>query len=257
MPPPPAARIVFDGPDFVLVDKPPGLLVHPTRPDGVHTLWHDLKRWLAFELANGGAVSILTRLDRETSGLVLVATTPTAARRLGRAMMRHELGKTYLAVVRGHPEADAFSIDAPLLRAADVGPSAVFVRQIAHPDGRAARTWVRVLDRRLHPEAGPVSLVEARPLTGRMHQIRVHLAHAGHALIGDKVYTSQDGAEYLEFIESGWSPALQKSLGHWRHALHCSGLAWELRAHSLPLAPDLREWWEACVHSRLNGVISF
>src|SRR5436190_7815074 len=82
-------RIVDETDDYLVVDKPPFLLVHPSKPDGQPTLWAALRELLAFELVNGGQVSILNRLDRETSGLVLIAKNAVAARRFGLAMQLH------------------------------------------------------------------------------------------------------------------------------------------------------------------------
>jgi 23S rRNA pseudouridine1911/1915/1917 synthase len=98
------------------VDKPPFLLVHPTKPGGAPTLWKQLRELLAFEIANGGQVSIVNRLDRETSGLVLVAKTSAAARKFGLLMQRHRLRKEYLAIVSGWPAWETKVVDAPLDR---------------------------------------------------------------------------------------------------------------------------------------------
>src|SRR4029077_16133284 len=84
-------EIVDETDDYVVVDKPPFLLVHPTKPSAAPTLWKQLRELLAFEIAGGGQVSIVNRLDRETSGLILVAKTAASARRFGLAMQRHQL----------------------------------------------------------------------------------------------------------------------------------------------------------------------
>src|SRR5690242_21879693 len=94
-----AFKIVDETDDYIVVDKPPFLLVHPTKPNGARTLWKELRELLAFELASGGQVSIVNRLDRETSGLVLVAKTSAAARRLGLLMQCKQLSKQYAAIV--------------------------------------------------------------------------------------------------------------------------------------------------------------
>ena len=98
------SRIVAETDDYLVVDKPPFLLIHPSKPDGAPTLWAALRELLAFELVNGGQVSIVNRLDRETSGLVLIAKNREAARRFGKAMERHQIEKEYLAIVHGWPE---------------------------------------------------------------------------------------------------------------------------------------------------------
>src|SRR5213593_2881419 len=99
--------------DYIVVDKPPFLLTHPTKPDQRTTLWKELRELLAFEIANGGQVSIVNRLDRETSGLVLVAKTSAAARRFGLLMQEHRLRKEYLAIVWDWADWEETVVDAP------------------------------------------------------------------------------------------------------------------------------------------------
>src|SRR5436189_3093082 len=109
-------KIVDETDDYVVVDKPPFLLAHPTKPNGPTTLWKELRELLAFEIANGGQVSIVNRLDRETSGLVLVAKTSAAARRFGLLMQARRLHKEYLAIVWGWPDWEMKIVDAPMDR---------------------------------------------------------------------------------------------------------------------------------------------
>ena len=215
-------RVVAEGADWMVVDKPAGLLTHPTRPDGTPTLWDGLRELLAYELANRGQVSIITRLDRETSGLVLLALTRPAARRLGLAMQRGAIGKEYLAVVRGWPEWDEVTIDAPILRRGEVEDSPVWLQRCIDPRGAAALTVARV-ERRFARAEGRFAVVRALPRTGRTHQIRVHLANAGFPLVGDKIYGGRAEA-YLQFIESGWTEKLAAELLLPRHALHACAL---------------------------------
>jgi len=87
----PKFRILAETEDYLVVEKPPFLLIHPSKPDGTPTLWAALRELLAFELVNGGQVSIVNRLDRETSGLVLIAKNLPGARRFGRAMERRQI----------------------------------------------------------------------------------------------------------------------------------------------------------------------
>ncbi len=112
----PSFHIVAETDEYAVVEKPPFLLVHPTKPGGPRTLWSELRQLFAYEIANGGQVSIVNRLDRETSGLILVAKTSRAARRFGLLMQRQQIAKEYLAVVWGWPEWDQTAVDAPLLR---------------------------------------------------------------------------------------------------------------------------------------------
>lgn len=216
-------RILGETPDLLAIEKPPFLLVHPTKPGGPVTLWDRLRELLAYEIAGGGQVSLINRLDRETSGIVLVAKHAAAARACAMAMERGEIAKEYLAVVTGWPERDAWSVDAPILRRGEVEPSRIWLKRMVHPGGAPSCTEFRVLERRTHPAHGPLALVHCTPLTGRTHQIRVHLAHCGHPVVGDKVYGPSEDC-FLEFIETGWTPSLQSLLWHPRHALHSCSL---------------------------------
>ncbi len=230
---------------WLVVEKPPHLEAHPSKPGRGGTLWDGLRALLAYEIANGGQVSIINRLDRETSGLTLIAKTAVAARQFGLEMMARRVEKEYLALVWGWPERDEFAVDAPLLRRGTVEPSRIYLKRTVHAGGAAARTRFRVERRftRASTPGGRFALVRAFPETGRTHQIRVHLAHAGHAVVGDKLYGPDEGC-YLEFIETGWTPALAARLLLPRHALHSAalrlpalGLAW-----ASALAPDLAGW---------------
>lgn len=224
----PEFTVVAESPDHIVVDKPAHLMVHPSNPGNPPTLWDGLRVLLAYELANGGQLSIITRLDRETSGLVLVAKHRGAARTFGKAMERGEFEKRYQAIVWGWPTDDDFTVDAPLIRKGEVEPSPVWVRQMVHPSGRACRTEFSVLRRfeRLHGgESVPCALLECRPRTGRMHQIRAHLHHAGHPIVGDKLYGPDEGC-YLDFIDHGWTETLADRLILHRQALHAAHLEW-------------------------------
>ena len=216
--------IVAEGDDFIVVEKPPFLLVHPSKPNGTRTLWGELKHLLAFEIANGGQVSIVNRLDRETSGLVLVAKNSGAARCFGLMMQEQRIAKEYLAIVWGAPEWDARSVEAPLVRKGDHESSLIWLKQAVHPAGAPARTDFQVERRMKHPATGDCfSLIRAVPRTGRTHQIRVHLASLGHPIVGDKIY-GPDERLYLQFIKTGWTAELARQLLLPRHALHSATL---------------------------------
>ena len=257
-------EIIDETDDYVVVDKPPFLLMHPTKPNGAPTLWKELRELLAFEIANGGQVSIVNRLDRETSGLVLVAKTANGARKFGLAMQAQRIKKEYLAIVWGWPEWETTIVDAPLDRQGKHQPSAIWLKQAIHPAGAPAQTEFRVeqrfvrsaiaaspspgasctasdpdsqVTRGLCPPlpkgedrgegiftSGQFALVRATPRTGRTHQIRVHAASIGHPIVGDKIY-GPDERLYLQFIETGWTDELESKLLLPRHALHATKLA--------------------------------
>ncbi len=237
-------QLVAETADYAVVDKPPSLLVHPTKPGGPRTLWDELRELFAFELANGGQVSIVNRLDRETSGLVLVAKTAAAARQFGLAMQNGLFAKEYLALVWGWPEWETRLVDAPLLRQGAQMSSAIHLKQAIHPAGLPAQTELRV-ERRFRRETSAgaeFALIRAIPRTGRTHQIRVHLASLGHPLIGDKIYGPNE-QHYLRFIETGWTKELETALLLPRHALHSTRLCLDgVGDWRCELAPDLRHW---------------
>lgn len=210
-------------------------------PGNPPTLLDGLEALCAYELACGGKLSLINRLDRETSGIVLVAKHREAARELGMAMERREFRKSYRALVWGWPAGDEFVVDAPLLRKGEVEASPIWVKQAVHPAGKAARTRFEVEHRfeKATSRGDRFSLLRCLPETGRMHQLRVHAAHAGFPIVGDKIY-GPDERCYLEFVERGWTTALQRTLLMNRQALHAFGLGWKDREWACEVPADMR-----------------
>jgi 23S rRNA pseudouridine1911/1915/1917 synthase len=203
-----------------------------------------LRELFAFEIASGGQISIVNRLDRETSGLVLVAKTSAAARRFGLLMQQRRVKKEYLAVVWGWPDWERYFVDAPLGRQGKHQQSAIWLKQMIHPSGAPAQSQFYVEQRFLRPtRAGEkFSVIRAIPRTGRTHQIRVHLSAIGHPIVGDKIY-GPDEHLYLRFIETGWTTELEQRLLLPRHALHSTELAIEGEPKwNSPLPADLAEF---------------
>jgi 23S rRNA pseudouridine1911/1915/1917 synthase len=269
-------NLVDETDEYLVVDKPPFLLIHPTKPNGAPTLWKELRELLAFELASGGQVSIVNRLDRETSGLVLVAKTSAAARRFGLLMQRQQVKKEYLAIVWGWPEWERYFVDARMDRQGKHQESAIWLKQMIHAGGSPAQTefYVErcftkpilspslVASRLRLPEQGKdegegprkvhgknsslgeekFALIRAIPRTGRTHQIRVHLSAIGHPIVGDKIYGPAEQL-YLRFVDAGWTRELEQQLLLPRHALHSAKLAIEgERDWASPFPPDLTEF---------------
>lgn len=262
-------KIVEETEDYLVVNKPPHLLIHPTKPDGTPTLWKELRELLAFEIANGGQVSIVNRLDRETTGLVLVAKTSAVARKFGMLMQEQRLKKEYLAIVWGWPEWNTRIVDAPLDRQGKHQTSAIWLKQMIHANGAPAQTEFRVEQRFARststnqPSPGATrpplpegedrgeggliidekfTLIRAVPKTGRTHQIRVHLTSLGHPIVGDKIYGPNEKL-YLQFIETGWTPDLERQLLLPRHALHSAKLAVDREKEwTSPLYVDLAKF---------------
>src|SRR5436309_3093956 len=143
----PEFKVVDETDDYIIIDKPALLLVHPTKPNGATTLWTQLRQLLAFEIASGGQVSIVNRLDRETSGIVLVAKTTTAAREFGLLMQSRRLSKEYHAIVWGWPDWETTSVDGPLVRQGEIVTSKVYLKQMIDPCGAEAVTKFHLVKR--------------------------------------------------------------------------------------------------------------
>ena len=235
--------VVHDDGDLVVVDKPAGLPVHPTARYFEHTFTA-----LAKARFPGRKIDPAHRLDRETSGLLACGGSREQTARLKREFAEGRVAKTYLALAVGAPAAGTFEVDAPL---ALTGASSVRVRMHVHTGGRAASTGFEVLGRRWTADGLPVVLLACRPRTGRQHQIRAHLHHAGLPLVGDKIY-GPDEAIFDRFTRRAMTPDDHAALRLPRQALH----AWRLElrhprtrepvSFEAPLAPDLRAFWEAC-----------
>jgi len=238
-----APVIVQEHPSFLIVDKPAGWLVHPTRPDGTLTLID----WLR-EKYPGEFLSLVSRLDRETSGLLLVARGKENASLLGKMQQRREIYKTYLAIVHGRPPASGV-IDQPLDRLGKHQPSRIYIRQAVVPGTYPAVTEFKTLSTRTHPDHGEITLLEASPKTGRLHQIRAHFDHFGFPVLNDKIYGKKD-EYFINYIDKGTKKS--KDLG--RHCLHSSKLIFALVSGSevgsevvsveIGLPADLEKLWE-------------
>lgn len=250
-------KVIDESDDWIVVDKPAPLIVHPANRKPEPTLLGGLEQLLAYEIQNGACPAIVNRLDRDTSGLVLIAKHTASARELGMIFERREALKSYLAIVNGWPEAEEWDCAEPILRAGEIAPSSIWVRQIVHPAGRQCYTRFR-LERRFERAEGKFSIVRCFPETGRMHQLRVHLAHCGFPIVGDKLY-SGDGAEYIEWMAHGWTPELQAKLYLPRHALHADRLSvqWKERPMdwSAELAADLAAFSDGCEIQETPGVV--
>ena len=174
---PVCTAVLYEDGDLLAVAKPRRL---PTMPGGGLYLESTL---LAVVRARDPAATPMHRLGRDTSGVVLFARTPEARAGLQRALRERRIRKVYRALCTGHPVADAFDVDAPI---GEVPYPPTGTLHAATPDGRPSRSLVRVLERREGEMA--TSLLEVEIETGRPHQIRIHLAFAGHPLQGDPLF---------------------------------------------------------------------
>lgn len=225
--PPPAAQpaapvpVLFADDDLVVVDKPPHRVVQHAGAFAHAPFAAELGARFP-PAADMTRLEPVHRLDRETSGVLVLARTRTAARALQQQFEAGAVGKRYVAVVRGRIAEDRFTIDAPIGAAHGSAVAARRAVVAAHDaSARPARTEVEV-ERRLHD----ATLVRATPHTGRTHQLRVHLAHVGHAIVGDKLYGCDD-AEYLAWVahlKAGGAPDRRHGAAVGRQLLHAEEL---------------------------------
>jgi 23S rRNA pseudouridine1911/1915/1917 synthase len=228
--------IVFEDEHLLVVDKPAGLVVHPAAGNFDGTLVNALLHHCGGSLSGIGGVArpgIVHRIDKDTSGLLVVAKTDVAHEGLAKQFAAHSIDRRYLAIVSGVPKASEGIVDAPLAR------SATNRKKIAIVEGkrgkRAVTHWKRL---RVLTDA---ALVECRLETGRTHQVRVHMASIGHPLIGDPVYGRSAKTH----------GKLLKELGFHRQALHATelGFTHPVTRHRLsfssPMPPDMQELFKA------------
>ena len=174
--------IVYEDADIAVIDKPKGMVVHPAPGNPNGTLVNALMYHLSGLSGIGGELrpGIVHRIDKLTSGLIVVAKNDMAHTSLAAQLKEHSARRTYIAIVDGNIKEDAGTVDAP------IGRHPVDRKRMAVvKDGREAVTHWRVLER-----YGAYTLIEARLETGRTHQIRVHMAHIKHPVAGDTVYGS-------------------------------------------------------------------
>lgn len=212
--------ILHEDHDVLVVDKPAGLVCHPTKDGEMSSLIGRVRLHLGH--ADGRLVN---RLDRETSGLVVIAKSAEVAGELGRLFSGHAVEKSYLAIVDGHVPVDTLVMTGAL---GDDESSPVAIKACVREDGAAAETHARVVSRWTR-EARPYSLLDVTPRTGRKHQIRVHLSAAGHPIVGDKLY-GDDELRYLRFVTRTLTDEDVRALRMEYHALHAARLVWTWRA---------------------------
>jgi 23S rRNA pseudouridine1911/1915/1917 synthase len=232
---------MYEDESVVVVDKPANMAVHPSGrhlDDKLIQLVH-ARYGAGFELETAGAPRLCHRLDRETSGLVIIGRNPTAHADVQQQFERREVGKEYLTIVHGVPERNAGIIDYPIgpARASNVG-----IKMAIAIDGQTCRTGWSVIER-YHGCA----LVSCEPFTGRQHQIRVHLAAIGHPVVGDKLYGDDDSL-FERGLEDALTPQDLRQLGMKRHALHNHRIAFRSPATMQPvevvspLPDDMRDY---------------
>jgi len=228
--------IPYEDEHVIVIDKPAGLVVHPAAGNLDGTLVNALLHHCAGHLSGIGGVArpgIVHRIDKDTSGLMIAAKTDVAHEGLSAQFARHSIDRRYRAIMAGIPAAGSGTVDAPLARSSFDRKKVAIV---AEGRGKRSITHWRLITALSH-----AALVECRLETGRTHQVRVHMASIGHALLGDPVY----GPTRSEHR------ALLGRLGFRRQALHAAGLGFvhpvskeNLSFESL-IPPDMQELFTA------------
>jgi 23S rRNA pseudouridine1911/1915/1917 synthase len=278
--------IIHEDDDLLVINKPAGLVCHPTKNGEMSSLIGRARLYLS-TLNPQLSAHLVNRLDRETSGVVIVAKNSAAAGELGKILESRAIEKEYLAIVHGHVREEHGLIDAPLGKDE---ASLVAVKDRVRPDGAQAQTefWVEQrFTRSLAPQAaGPFSLsahrmggegrpvapksdegrgevgspslstlnsqlsnfslLRLQPRTGRKHQIRIHLAHLGHPIVGDKLYGGDEDL-YLALVQDRLTDEQRARLIFPNHALHARAVRFVWRGQEMAFTCEPEPWFKEFV----------
>ena len=259
-------EIVYEDEELLVINKPAGLVCHPTKTDEYSSLISRVRLYLGPE----ARPHLVNRLDRETSGVTVVAKTDDAARDLrkmwekpARRMVesraknpangiREEVdpagtstpvGKEYVAIVRGNVQQEHGTIDAPLGKDEQ---SKVAIKDCVRADGAPAVTefWVESGVQSPKSKVGNTeySILRVVPRTGRKHQIRIHLAHVGHPIVGDKLYGGDEDL-YLALVEDRLTEEQRERLVLPYHALHAQQVRFQWSGQEMVFRAEPEEWF--------------
>ena len=230
--------IIYEDEDIIMINKQPGVIVHPTKGHPDHTIANGVMKYMA-DSGQSFKVRFANRIDMDTSGLIIVCKNANAQNELSNQMRQNTVVKKYIALVEGDLSEDHFFIDLPIGR-----PDSVSIQRChmeVEDGGKEARSEVRVLERFKSSGYGPHTLVEVTLHTGRTHQIRVHLSHIGHRIAGDRLYGGS-----TELIDR---QALHAYYIEFDHPVSGERVNFEA-----PLPEDIRTAAERCKTGYQNGV---
>ena len=252
-------EIIHEDDELLVINKPAGLVCHPTKNGERSSLIGRVRLHLKVSPPNVSILNfqpstisqphLVNRLDRETSGVVIVAKNSAVAGELGKILEGRAIEKEYLAIVHGHVRDDHGVIDAPLGKDEY---SVVAVKDCVCPKGAAAQTeyWVErrfVRLSTLNSQLSTFSLLRILPRTGRKHQIRIHLAHLGHAIVGDKIYGGDEDL-YLALVQQRLTDEQRARLILENHALHARAVRFTWRDKPWEFSCEPEPWFTAFVN---------
>jgi 23S rRNA pseudouridine1911/1915/1917 synthase len=227
-------EIIHEDADLLVANKPAGLVCHPTKGGAYSSLISRVRLHLGPVMQ----AHMINRLDRETSGVVVVAKSEAAARELGKVWEGRRVRKEYWAIVHGRVSEDNGTVEAPLGRDE---ASAVAIKDCARADGAPSRTDFEV-ERRFARAEGEFTWLKVTPHTGRKHQIRIHLAHVGHPVVGDKLYGGDEDL-YLALVQDRLTEAHRKRLILPHHALHAREVKFEWQGRETVFRAEPEAWF--------------
>jgi 23S rRNA pseudouridine1911/1915/1917 synthase len=232
--------IIYEDAELLVINKPADLVCHPTKNGPLSSLISRVR----LHLGGSSRPHLVNRLDRETSGVMLAAKTDAAALELRHLWESREVDKEYLAIVHGHVQQNHGIIDAPLGKDEQ---SRVAIKDCVRADGLPSQTEYFVEQRffnrgiRDGNQTAPFSLLRLHPRTGRKHQIRIHLAHIGHPIVGDKIYGGDEDL-YLSLVEGRLDDAQKQRLILPYQALHARAVRFNWRGQQWEFSCNPEKW---------------
>ncbi len=228
--------IIQDDEDIILINKPALVVCHPSKRGPWSSLVGACRECLGYERTH-----LIARLDRETSGIILLAKHRLAARHFQMALEKRQVSKRYLAILEGQLS-EVSTVEAAIGKDPE---SIIHCKSAVRDSGKRQPAQTRFTP--IHATTD-FTLALVQPLTGRKHQIRVHAQHLNHPVAGDKLY-GPDETYFLDFIESGWTEALAAALPLNRQALHAFQMTFDLengpRTFTAPPTDDLVQFCES------------
>jgi 23S rRNA pseudouridine1911/1915/1917 synthase len=228
--------IIYEDREFLVVHKPAGLVCHPTKTDEYSSLISRARLYLGQDIRP----QLINRLDRETSGITLLAKNDDSARRLRQLWERRLVSKEYIAVVHGHVPLAHQLISAPLGKDES---SRVAIKDCVHLEGAPAQTEIW-LESTFSTQSSNFSLLRVQPHTGRKHQIRIHMAHIGHPIVGDKLYGGDEDL-YLALVENRLTEQQRARLILPYHALHAAQVRFHWAGQERVFHTQAEPWFTA------------